>query len=189
LCRAIDSIKPAFCPQQNLFKLFKGQSLSLLSPKYFKDYENNARVGVMNDAQRKTYLLHTKKVREDFNETCKNCFENDFSYDDNNNLQEGGTSYTHITRLICKFASQMNPSQEVCDLCNTMFSSDHSMYPNFPFTLNDIGDPKPNEREDSVQDTRREVYIRALVMLIAVVSFMTLIIYFAKSANIGTIYN
>lgn len=187
MCKRAESIKPTFCPHQNLFKLYKGESLS--EPSVFRDYEVNTTTAMMNDDERRSYLEKTSRVRQRFNDTCRDCYQSDFLLTDGNSMDPEGANYTHIPRFICKFASQVcgtdDPKKyaQVCELCDNLYGTDIPMYNDgFKYSLNNTGDAQSEEfKNNKVDDPSRDPYIKGLVMLIICVAVVSLTVYLVKS--------
>lgn len=194
-CKRVESIKPTFCPHQNLFKLYKGESLS--SPATFQDFEVNMTTANMNQDQRVQYLEKVLKVRTAFNETCRECYSNDVRFNDNNALQSSGQDYTHIPRIMCKYAAQVcekedgdkgeeegdgeyaKKYQQVCELCDSMYGTDVPMYRgDFKFSLNNTGDAMSQMFEaDAIDDPTRDPYIKGLSMFVACIIAIAVVVY------------
>lgn len=131
VCRRLDSITPSYCPQQNLFKIYKDEGVP--EPKYFKDFEITMNLAKMSYDQRIKYLKDVRKLREEFNSKCKFCYSNDIRYDDSRSLVKDGWSYTHISKALCKYTWQLaNDSDstydDICNICTTMYGGDIPMY-------------------------------------------------------------
>jgi hypothetical protein len=134
-CSRIPKIKPSYCPQQNIFKIYKGESLT--TPSYYKDFEVNLSTANMTNSQRETYLTQIKASREEYTNTCKYCFENDIDWDS----LKTNLNYNHISRFLCKYTAQLSKNnpltyKQICDVCTNMYGGDVPMYKSEGNTLN-----------------------------------------------------
>ena len=183
LCKRVESIKPTFCPHQNLFKIYKGENLT--HPVSFKDFEVNLTTANMTESERARYLEKVFKVRTDYNDACRDCFSNDVKYNDSNELQQKGHDYTHIARIMCKFAAQLSGQknyEHVCDLCNTLYANDVPIHKDYKYTLNGTGDAETEMFKDkTVDDPTQDPYIKGLAMFTACIIAIALIVYIFKS--------
>lgn len=202
LCKRIESIKPDFCPQQNLFKIFKGVSIS--EPAHFREFEASPKIAFMKDRERQSYLEDVERIRDDFNGACRSCFEDDIKYDDNNRIDLDGHNYMHIANVLCKFTSQLAGTdgtdgkegktklKRVCDLCDTMYGTGKPMYPEvddnvdyYKFTMNHT---RPAYREgfnEEVKETHgKDPYVKGMIMFAGAIIAVAMVTYFVHACNI-----
>jgi len=130
-CSKIPKIRPSYCPQQTLFKLFKNEDISSVS--YYKDFEVNTQTINMSTEERLGYLTKIRLDREEFNFNCKSCFEKDVILSDDIIPLPQMWGYQHISKYLCKYTTQLIDNnklkyEEVCDICQNMYGGDLPMY-------------------------------------------------------------
>jgi len=184
-CSRIPKMKPAYCPQQNIFKLYKGETLK--SPSHYKDFEVNLETANMTTSQREAYLTKIKYARVEFSETCKYCFENDALF---GGLLVKMVSYNHISKFLCKYTAQLagnNPLKykQVCDVCTNMYGGDVPMYKGEGNTFNTTS--YATNDDSSIIDIPNlppsNEISKSIYMLIACIIFVTLIAYLITIFN------
>jgi hypothetical protein len=186
MCQRLESIVPDYCPHQNLFRIYKGETLT--TPHNFARYEIKAKTAKMRDPARRSYLQDVQELRTDYNLDCEACFSNDRSYNDKNKLQKKGYDYSHIPYIMCKFASQVPPKDDkerykhVCDVCSDMYGSNISINPaGKDHIVNQVGDGangnSPDGKKEEVPDG--EAIKKGMTMVAIMLIFMVFIMYIA----------
>lgn len=177
-CTRIPKMKPAFCPQQNIFKIYKNELVSTNS--HYKDFEINLKTANMTKDQRMQYLTRIKLSREEFKDSCKYCFENDVNMD---SMFTTTQSYNHITRFLCKYTGQLaknNPLRykQICDICTNMYGGDLPAY-GHKNTFNTTEYAKEDESEGVTVEgfSSSDEISKSILMLIGCIIFITFISY------------
>jgi hypothetical protein len=179
-CSRIPDIKPTYCPQQNIFKLYKGEMLD--SPSYYKDFEVNLKTANMTNAERENYLAKIKLSREEYAVRCKYCYENDFLFESNEIVK-----YNHIPRFLCKYTAQLsqkNPFKykQICDVCTNMYGGDIPMYKSEGNTLNTTAYATADDESAIVIPgfSLDDEVTKSIIMFIACILFVIFIAYLVK---------